>query len=263
MLKRRRARESHVHLKIFRSIAVSGFAVLVVAPAAVTILAAGVSAASPPPRRVGYAPLVTARAVSLGALAGTTAMRVDIELLPRDPAALANFATAVSTPGNPLYKHYIAPSEFANHVRADSGGDRERYQRTGVRRVAAGSNHGQSLDDSGDGLPRHSSKRHFRSALTTTESQAGSRTQTPKLLFSQAMWPPTCSGVVGLDNLYLPQRLGLRKPRGTVTAGARPQVVTGGPQPCSTAVADATGLGRLHSRPARVGLRLLEPVRRR
>ena len=65
---------------------------------------------------------------------------------------------------------------------------------------------------------------------------AYANTQAP--LFSGDV-APYVLGVVGLNNLYLPQRLGLQTPRGTVTAGARPQVVTGGPQPCATAVDDA------------------------
>ena len=70
------------------------------------------SPASLPARRIGQTPLVTAGAESVGALAGTTPLRVDVELLPDDSAALAAFANAVSTPGNTLYKHYITPSQF-------------------------------------------------------------------------------------------------------------------------------------------------------
>ena len=46
-------------------------------------------------------------------------------------------------------------------------------------------------------------------------------------------------GVAGLDDLYLPHALDLRKPQATPRRSATPRVVTGGPQPCSTAVTDA------------------------
>src|SRR5579875_1470968 len=67
----------------------------------------------PAPQRIGVAPRAGAGATRLGALPGTTKMQVDVELLPRNPAALASFATAVSTPGNPLYRHYIDTAQFA------------------------------------------------------------------------------------------------------------------------------------------------------
>jgi hypothetical protein len=45
-------------------------------------------------------------------LAATTRLAVDVVMQPSDPAALASFATAVSTPGSALYHHFLAPGAF-------------------------------------------------------------------------------------------------------------------------------------------------------
>ena len=42
-----------------------------------------------------------------------TAIRADVVLTPRHPAALEAFDTAVSTPGSPSFRHYLAPGAFA------------------------------------------------------------------------------------------------------------------------------------------------------
>ena len=46
-------------------------------------------------------------------MAPSTAVHADVVLEPRDPAALEAFDTAVSTPGSPSFRHYLAPGEFA------------------------------------------------------------------------------------------------------------------------------------------------------
>jgi hypothetical protein len=51
---------------------------------------------------------------ALRATAPATAVSADVVLKPRDPAALAAFDTAVSTPGSPSFRHYLAPGEFGD-----------------------------------------------------------------------------------------------------------------------------------------------------
>ena len=48
-----------------------------------------------------------------GAAAPGTQLQMTVALQPRDPLALSNYATAVSTPGNPLYGHYLSVAQFA------------------------------------------------------------------------------------------------------------------------------------------------------
>ena len=53
--------------------------------------------------------------VAIGELTehGAAEVQADVSLEPRDPTALAAFASAVSTPGSPQYHHYLAPGQFA------------------------------------------------------------------------------------------------------------------------------------------------------
>jgi len=50
--------------------------------------------------------------------APTAPMTLSIGLAPRDPAAFAAFANAVSQPGSPLYHHFLAPGEYATRFGA-------------------------------------------------------------------------------------------------------------------------------------------------
>lgn len=58
--------------------------------------------------------LVPAGSTALGALSPRTELDADVELRPRDPAALARFATDVATPGSPDYGHFLARGAFAD-----------------------------------------------------------------------------------------------------------------------------------------------------
>src|SRR5580704_14022236 len=47
----------------------------------------------------------------LGPASKNASLHLDVVLQPRDPAALAQFVTAVSTPSSPLYRHYLAKGQ--------------------------------------------------------------------------------------------------------------------------------------------------------
>ncbi|MHB8263432.1 MAG: protease pro-enzyme activation domain-containing protein [Acidimicrobiales bacterium] len=61
---------------------------------------------------VGSAAAVPRSAQYVGSLAGMHQIRMDIVLRPRNPAALASFVKAVSTPGSPSYHHFLAKGQF-------------------------------------------------------------------------------------------------------------------------------------------------------
>jgi hypothetical protein len=61
---------------------------------------------------VGQAAQIPASARDLGAAAPDGQLRLEFVLKPRDPATLAEFVTAVSTPGSPLYRDYLARGQF-------------------------------------------------------------------------------------------------------------------------------------------------------
>jgi subtilase family serine protease len=76
-----------------------------------TLTATAADAATP--HQIGAAPMVPQGAVRTGTPAGSTRLRLDVELAPRDPAGLAAFVQAVSDPKSPEYKHYLAKGQFA------------------------------------------------------------------------------------------------------------------------------------------------------
>ena len=91
-------------------------AVSSIAPIAVAVSAAPAGAATGKVavRAIGTAPYVPNGARVLGAVPATTRIRFDVVLRPRDPASLQAFVNAVSTPGSPEYRHYLAPGRFGH-----------------------------------------------------------------------------------------------------------------------------------------------------
>ena len=198
---------------------------------------------APPPERVGAAPVAPNGTTVVGPLAATTVLRIGVVLQPRDPAALARFATEVSTPGSPLYRHYLAPGQFP----AVFGPTTSTISAVeGVLKA--------------DGLhPGPISSNHLSIPVTATAGQLSSafsigfaRYKKPNgpVAFANTAAPqfpgsvaPAIQSVIGLDDLHLPH------PAGVVTAPPRPvpvrspQVVTGGPQPCSSATTAAEDYG--------------------
>ncbi|HEY7948908.1 MAG TPA: protease pro-enzyme activation domain-containing protein, partial [Acidimicrobiales bacterium] len=82
------------------------------------VMAPAVSAAAPPPSGVsavtggpGRLPVGTR---AMGPLRSDDAISVDVALRPADPAALAAFVQAVTTPGSPQFRHFLAPGQFAS-----------------------------------------------------------------------------------------------------------------------------------------------------
>ena len=218
-------------------VAISG-AFLGLGLAVVAVGAAPANAMQPSAGRVGQAPVVGPRAVRLGALPGSTALHVDVALLPRDPSALAGYATAVSTPGSSLYRHFLARGEFAGRfgpspaaIAAVSASLRSSGLSVGA---LSGDHFSLAVSGTAASLSRAFSTSFVRYRLASGRI-AFANTEAPRFAGGVAQY---VQGVIGLDSLYLPQRLDLSRP-GSVpgTAATSPHVVTGGPQPCSAAVA--------------------------
>jgi subtilase family serine protease len=198
--------------------------------------AAGAAALSP--RRIGQVPHAV-HAVALGALSASTKVSVDVELLPRDPAALASFATAVSTPGNGLFRHYITPSQFTSRFGPTAAAVSAVEKQLAGDGLTVGKISANHLT-----LPVRGTAATFEKAFSTGFERyrladrrfAYANTKAP--LFSGAT-ARDVQDVIGLDNLTMPQRLGLEKSRSHPRT-VSPHVVTGGPQPCSAATSAAT-----------------------
>jgi uncharacterized repeat protein (TIGR01451 family) len=200
------------------------------------------SAAHPVPKRVGQGPKIPHGARRLGALSAAAKISVDVVLAPSNPAALADYAANVSSPGNALYHRYLTVSQFASMFGPSA---------SAIAAVEA------SLR--ADGLtPGTLSANHLLLPVTATAKQFGGAFSTGfdqyqltggRVAFANTAAPliagaaaPYVSAVIGLNSLAVPQRLGVSRSAGRLAA-ASPQVVTGGPQPCAAATSIASQFG--------------------
>jgi len=95
----------------------------VVTPLALLTLAVSASAGGAPSSvQVGGTPAATAHAASFGLVPPSSRLTLTVVLEPRDPAALAAAAAAVTTPGSPSYHHFLTPSQFAARFGARPAG---------------------------------------------------------------------------------------------------------------------------------------------
>ncbi|TVT17305.1 S53 family peptidase [Amycolatopsis acidiphila] len=92
-----------------------GLALAAVIALGVSIAQTPIAAAADTPvfRPVGAAPAVPNGAVRLTEPQADQPVRLNVELAPRDPAALQAFVTAVSTPDSPQYHQYLQKGQFA------------------------------------------------------------------------------------------------------------------------------------------------------
>ena len=186
--------------------------------------------------RVGSAPQTPAHAQALGALGQSTSMQVLVALDPTDPAALADYASAVSTPGSGVYQHYLSPTEFRQLFAPSSAQ---------VDAVEA-SLRAQGLDPgpvSANGLlipidaDAGAVARGFATGIQRYRLASGriayANTAAPQIGGAVA---GLVQGVIGLSDVDVPHALGLeRASRARARAAVGSDVVTGGPQPCSAA----------------------------
>ncbi|MHB1511227.1 MAG: protease pro-enzyme activation domain-containing protein [Acidimicrobiales bacterium] len=205
-----------------------------VAGAALTPSARGSLA---PSVRVGAAPRPPNAARALGSLPAAAKLHIDVVLQPRDPAALARFATNVSTPGSPLYRHYLARGQFPNvfgpttaAVAAVEGALRA----DGLQLGAISANHLS--------IPVTATAARLSTAFSTEfhryEMPSGriAFANTTAPLFPRSV-AHLVQAVIGLDNLGLARPMGLVTAPKRATPAVTPHVVTGGPQPCAPAIA--------------------------
>jgi subtilase family serine protease len=202
------------------------------------------AAASAPRIRVGSgAPLPRDARVTGTAAAASTALHLTVTLVPRNPAGLAAFATAVSTPGSPGFRDYLTVSRFAQRFGsppAHIAAVRSALRAQGLTVGSVTANH-LTIPVTGTASQV---QRAFSVSLSQVKLPSGriayTNRQAPALPSSIA---PYVQGVVGLSNVTPDQPAGLsRASRASASSplslpAARPRVPTGGPQPCSSAQA--------------------------
>jgi subtilase family serine protease len=194
--------------------------------------------------RVGHAPIRPARARFVGPVPTAVPMHITVTLRPRDPAALAAYARAVSTPGSTSYRRYLTPAQFARRFGATAAQVRAVRRALRARGLTPGGLSRGALSISvaatAGQLERAFSVSLSRMALPgrRTAIAADSAPAVP------AAMAAAIQGVVGLNTTAAPRPL-LERPRATRAGGAvslaRPHVATGGSQPCPAASAAAPG----------------------
>jgi hypothetical protein len=201
------------------------------------------------PRRLGDAPSIEAGAVRRGSLPASVRVPIDVVLEPRNPAALAAFATAVSTPGDALYRHYIVTDQFASRFGPTTSTIKavERYLGgAGLPPGQLASDHlSISLTASAGQLSKAFSTRFQRYRLPG--GRIGFANVEPPLLAGAIA--SSIEDVIGLDTLVQEQPLALAgsTPSGPTTPrGPRPAPTSApasGPQPCAAAKTNASASG--------------------
>jgi len=222
-----------------RALLAAGAIVAAVAPAA------GAATASPPPTLRMPAlpgPRVTGRVI--GSLPAGTRLHLTVVLRPRDPAALAAFARAVSDPGSPEYRDYLTPTQFGARFGATPAqlGAVVSYLR--ARGLTAGPVPADRLAvpvSATAGRIERAFRLSFRRLALARGGKATVASAPPALGPGLAGLVQT---VVGLSSLPAPHpllaRAALRPASRPLAAG---HLATGGPQPCPAAAARASADG--------------------
>jgi subtilase family serine protease len=202
------------------------------------------SAVAAAPRvRVGATAPLPRDALVTGSAPSSTALHMTVALEPQDPAGLASFATAVSTPGSPSFRDYLSVSQFAQRF----GSTPAHIAAVGSALQAEGLNVG-AVTPNDLTIPVTGTAAQVQQALSVSLAAvklpsgrvAYTNEQAPALPASIA---PYVQGVVGLSDVTPDQPAGLSRPSGRSPlplsrSQSRPQVPTnGGPQPCSAASA--------------------------
>jgi subtilase family serine protease len=207
----------------------------------------GVGAASAASSRVdvGSAARLPASARSLGTLSPKTKLHLTIAFQPRNAAQMTSMATAVSTPGSPLFRHYLSVPQFAQRFGASDqqiAGVKSALAAAGLHMGTPEANH-LTLPISGTASQV---ERAFAVSLEQIKLSSGrvayANTAPPTLGSSVAR---SVQGVVGLNSLVRSQPAGAMRYRTGAYGVSKPaaysnNIPTGGPQPCSQAQAAAS-----------------------
>jgi subtilase family serine protease len=183
---------------------------------------------------------VPAGAKRLGSVATSRALTIDVALLPRDPAGLAAYATAVSTPGNGEYRKFLAKGQFASRFGPTSAaiaGVEKQLRAAGLTPGRITSNHLIIPVRATTGVLARAFKTGFESYKLSGGRVAYANTSAP-YLGAAAKY---VQGVIGLDDFYQAQRLGVERPKHVAKPLVVAQTSTSGPQPCSAATQAAPG----------------------
>jgi subtilase family serine protease len=204
-------------------------------------LAGPARAAGAQASRVGARPPIPVGAQPVGALPQVTSMRATVALAPRDPAALAAYAEAVSTPGSVSYHRYLTVAEFVQRFGpSDAQVDavRASLSARGLQVGALSANRLALSVGSTAGNLASAFQISFERFRLPSGRLAYANTSAPSIAGNLV---GAVQSVVGLDTLATPRPASLTRSVARGSAVPAPQVATGGPQPCSPASTYAAG----------------------
>jgi Pro-kumamolisin, activation domain/Putative Ig domain len=223
----------------------------------VAIAALGVSVAAPAATagatvtldRIGAAPAIPLSATT-STLTASTHLHITVAMRPQDASGLQALATGVSTPGSPEFRHFLTEPQFAARFGASGTALSAVESELTANGLAVGEIPANHLS-----IPASGTAAQIERAFSVSMQQvklASGRTafanaQAPALPASIGQY---VQGVVGLDDLNPPQPAGLERyggepltdpsihpsARTAVGPEVRPDVATGGPQPCTAAL---------------------------
>jgi subtilase family serine protease len=228
-----------------RGWAVPATAVALLATGLLASAAFAAGSALSPRVRVGEVPRLAASARMIGALAASTPMHVTVALKPRDPAALAAFAQAVSNPSSTVYRNYLTPSQFAQRfgpTASQLAAVESSLRAHGLNPGAVSANR-LSIGVSATAVQiEHAFSLSFKRLALASGKQAVVASAAPAL---DRQIAGSVQAVLGLTSLSAPHpqlvRPSVLSPsvRSGLGAHATGHVVTGGPQPCAAASSTA------------------------
>lgn len=190
---------------------------------------------------VGTAPAIPAGAKKVSGLPSATPLKVDVVLKPSNPSGLAAYASGVSDPASPSYRHFLGRGQFASLF-----GPSSQTVHDVVAALQAEGLHPGRISADHLTIPVRATAAALAKGLSTGFSEY--RLKSGRVAYANTSAPELPSDVAtqvvdvaGLDDLVEPQAGAVRvnlshKATGSsLHAPLSPQVVTGGPQPCTAA----------------------------
>ncbi len=198
--------------------------------------------------RIGAAPVIPLSS-AVSALPASMQLHVTVSMRPQDPSGLQALATSISTPGSTEFRHDLTVAQFADRFGASASAISAVESQLTASGLTVGDVPANHLT-----IPASGTAAQIEQAFSVSMQQvklASGRTafanaQAPALPASVAQ---QVEGIVGLDDLNQLKPAALRVPggrrstgpsiratgAGAATPDLRPQVMTGGPQPCTDA----------------------------
>lgn len=198
-------------------------------------------------RFVGSPAVISFGTADIGPANRGAPIAVDVVLAPRDGAALSSFATAVSTPGNRLYRHFLDRGQFASRFGPTSTAIatvRRTLRNLGLEAGAISTNHLLLSVETTVGKAESAFGVKIDSYRLPSGRVALANKNAPSLPAAAARF---VTAIVGLDNLHLAQPATASAlpttPKRTHNPASPGRPTATGPQPCTAARQAASSSG--------------------